>query len=312
VYDPCCGSGGMFVQSQKFVDAHGGKLGNISIYGQESNPTNRRLAAMNLAIRGIDFDLGSSAADTFEHDLHKDLKFDYILMNPPFGREESYPREKLLNDVRWKRFGVPREKPSNYAWLSHAIHHMSSNGKAAIVMPRISLVAAQGGDDKMRKAFVEANIVEAIIDLPAQLFFNTVIPSCIWVFNQNKSRLPENVRKKILFIDARKMGSDISSTQIEFGDEEIKDIAELHTAWSNGYEANIDGFSYSASIADIEKYSFNLTPAKYVGSDGSDDNELHSDEDFMTLVREIELLSIRGAELDKQIFDRFKRSGYGN
>jgi type I restriction enzyme M protein len=170
VYDPCCGSGGMFVQSEKFVEAHGGKLGNIAIYGQESNPTTRRLCAMNLAIRGIDFDLGKSHGDTFTEDQHPDMRFDYILMNPPFGSNASYPKEQLSGDVRWKKYGVPRERPANYAWMSHAVHHLAPKGRAGIVMPRGTLTSSQGGDDLIRKAFLDDDIIECIIDLPGQLF----------------------------------------------------------------------------------------------------------------------------------------------
>jgi type I restriction enzyme M protein len=216
VYDPACGSGGMFVQSERFVEAHGGKLGDISIYGQESNPTTRRLCAMNLAIRGIDFNLGRTFGDTFKNDQHKDLKFDYIMMNPPFGKNASYPKNDLLDDVRWKKYGTPREKPANYAWMSHAIHHLAPKGRAGIVMPRGAVTSAQDTDGTIRTKFLDDDVVECIIDLPGQLFFNVQIPATLWFFNKDKSRWKNNRKGQVLFIDARKMGTSISSTQIEF------------------------------------------------------------------------------------------------
>jgi type I restriction enzyme M protein len=170
IYDPACGSGGMFVQSERFAEAHGGRLGDISIYGQESNPTTRRLCAMNLAIRGIEFNLGRTAISTFKDDQHKDVKFDYIMMNPPFGKNASYPKKDLLDDVRWKKYGIPREKPANYAWMSHAIHHLAPKGRAGIVMPRGAVTSAQDTDGTIRTALLDDDVVECIIDLPGQLF----------------------------------------------------------------------------------------------------------------------------------------------
>ena len=214
----------MFVQSERFVEAHGGKLGQISIYGQESNPTTRRLCAMNLAIRGIDFNLGKSHGDTFLEDQHKDVRFDFIMMNPPFGKHASYPKAQLLDDVRWKKYGVPREKPANYAWMSHAVHHLAPKGRAGIVMPRGTLTSSQGGDDLIRKAMLDDDIIECIVDLPGQLFFNVQIPSCLWFFNKDKRKWKNDRTNQVLFIDARKMGTPISRTQIEFSEEEIAKI----------------------------------------------------------------------------------------
>jgi type I restriction enzyme M protein len=279
VYDPCCGSGGMFVQSERFVEAHGGKLGEISIYGQESNPTTRRLCAMNLAIRGIDFDLGKTHGDTFLQDQHKDLRADYVLMNPPFGKYASYPKKDLLDDVRWKKYGVPREEPANYAWMSHAIHHLSNKGRAGIVMPRGTLTSSQGGDDKIRTAFLDDDAIECIIDLPGQLFFNTQIPSCLWFFNKDKSKWKNNRDGQVLFIDARKMGTAISRTQIEFSDEEIQRIGNTFRAWCNGGYEDEDGFCKSASREEIAKNGNSLSPGRYIGTE---DVESESDEDFNT------------------------------
>jgi type I restriction enzyme M protein len=279
VYDPCCGSGGMFVQSEKFVEAHGGKLGNIAIYGQESNPTTRRLCAMNLAIRGIDFDLGKSHGDTFTEDQHPDLRFDYILMNPPFGSNASYPKEQLSGDVRWKKYGVPRERPANYAWMSHAVHHLAPKGRAGIVMPRGTLTSSQGGDDTIRKAFLDDDVIECIIDLPGQLFFNTQIPSSLWFFNKDKSKWKTNRNNQVLFIDARKLGTAISRTQIEFSDAEIARIADTFNSWCDGKYEDIDGFCKSVTREEIAKNSDSLSPGRYIGTE---EVESENDEDFTT------------------------------
>ena len=279
IYDPCCGSGGMFVQSERFVEAHGGKLGEISIYGQESNPTTRRLCAMNLAIRGIDFNLGKTHGDTFLQDQHKDLRADYVLMNPPFGKNASYPKKDLLDDVRWKKYGVPREEPANYAWMSHAIHHLSNKGRAGIVMPRGTLTSSQGGDDKIRTAFLNDDVLECIIDLPGQLFFNTQIPSCLWFFNKDKSKWKNNRDGQVLFIDARKMGTAISRTQIEFSDEEIQRIGDTFRAWCDGKYEDVDGFCKSSSREEITKNGDSLSPGRYIGTE---EVESESDEVFNT------------------------------
>lgn len=270
VYDPACGSGGMFVQSEKFVEAHGGKLGQIAIYGQESNPTTRRLCAMNLAIRGLDFDLGKTHGDTFTENQHKDMRFDYILMNPPFGQNASYPRAQLLDDVRWKKYGIPREKPANYAWMSHAVHHLAPKGRAGIVMPRGTLTSSQGGDDAIRRAFLDDDIIECIIDLPGQLFFNVQIPSCLWFFNKDKSKWKNDRTNQVLFIDARKMGTPVSRTQIEFSDVEIAKIAETFNAWANGDYEDVDGFCKSVSRKDIADSSDALSPGRYIGSEAAE------------------------------------------
>ena len=293
VYDPCCGSGGMFVQSEKFVEAHGGKLGNIAIYGQESNATTRRLAAMNLAIRGIDFDLGKTNGDTFENNQHADKKFDFILMNPPFGKDSSFPREKLMSDVRWKKYGIPRERPANYAWMSHAIHHLAPNGRAGIVMPRGTLASNIGGDDLLRKAFLDDDIIECIVDLPGQLFFNTPIPSCLWFFNKNKK-----VNKgEVLFIDARKLGSPISRTQIEFADAEINTITNTFNDWVAGKFAPVEGFAAVATREQIEANDNSLSPGRYVGTE---EGELETDDDFATRISSlIEELQVRYKDADK-------------
>lgn len=311
VYDPCCGSGGMFVQSERFLEAHGGKLGDIAIYGQESNPTTRRLCAMNLAIRGIDFDLGKTHGDTFLENQHPDKRFDFILMNPPFGKEASYPKSQLENDVRWKKYGVPRERPANYAWMSHAVHHLAPKGRAGIVMPRGTLTSSQGGDDNLRKAFLDDDIIECIIDLPGQLFFNTQIPSCLWFFNKDKSKWKTDRQNQVLFIDARKMGTAISRTQIEFSEEEIARIADTFNAWCDGAYEDVDGFCKSVSRDEIAKSGDSLSPGRYIGAE---EVESENDGDFASRMEALSRQLARQFEeskvLEKQIAQNLKGLGY--
>jgi type I restriction enzyme M protein len=312
VYDPCCGSGGMFVQSERFLEAHGGKLGDIAIYGQESNPTTRRLCAMNLAIRGIDFDLGKTHGDTFLENQHTDKRFDFILMNPPFGKEASYPKAQLENDVRWKKYGIPREKPANYAWMSHAVHHLAPKGRAGIVMPRGTLTSSQGGDDAIRKAFLDDDIIECIIDLPGQLFFNTQIPSCLWFFNKDKTKWKTNRENQVLFIDARKMGTAISRTQIEFSDAEIARIADTFKSWCEGTYEDIDGFCKSVNRDEIGKNAESLSPGRYIGTE---EIESESDGDFSSRMQGLTSLLSNQLEdshrLESLIVKQLKGLGYG-
>lgn len=311
IYDPCCGSGGMFVQSERFLEAHGGKLGDIAIYGQESNRTTRRLCAMNLAIRGIDFDLGKSHGDTFTENQHIDKRFDYILMNPPFGKKASYPRELLINDVRWKKFGVPRERPANYAWMSHAIHHLTPKGRAGIVMARGTLTSSQGGDDLLRKAFLDADLIECIIDLPPQLFFNTPIPSCLWFFNKDKSKWKNKRENQVLFIDARKLGSAISRTQIEFSELEVSKIAETFNRWSNGEYNDIDEFCKSVTREEIIQNGLSLSPGRYIGTE---ELETENNEDFSTrmqiLTSQLSEQLEESRQLEIMISEQLKGLGY--
>jgi type I restriction enzyme M protein len=292
----------MFVQSERFVEAHGGKLGQIAIYGQESNPTTRRLCAMNLAIRGIDFDLGKTHGDTFTEDQHKDVRFDYIMMNPPFGKNASYPKAQLLDDVRWKKYGVPRESPANYAWMSHAVHHLAPKGRAGIVMPRGTLTSAQGGDDSIRAAMLDDDVIECIIDLPGQLFFNVQIPSCLWFFNKDKSKWKNDRSGQVLFIDARKLGTSISNTQIEFSSEEISKISNTFKAWTDGNYVDIPGFSASVSRESIGKNSDSLSPGRYIASEIEEDETLFDfSERIRALKSEIEQDFSRSSELESSI-----------
>ena len=225
VYDPCCGSGGMFVQSEKFIEAHGGKIGDVSIYGQEANPTTWRLAAMNLAIRGIDFNLGKEPNDTFVQNQHKDLRADFVLANPPFNISDWW-HGSLEGDPRWV-YGTPPAGNANYAWLQHMLHHLKPSGRAGIVLANGSMSSSQNSEGEIRKAMVDADKVEVMIALPGQLFFNTQIPACLWFLVKNKIQR----RGEVLFIDARKLGSMISRVQCEFTDELIAHIANTVALW---------------------------------------------------------------------------------
>lgn len=289
VYDPACGSGGMFVQSKRFLEAHGGRLGDIAIYGQESNPTTRRLCAMNLAIRGIDFDLGTTNGDTFTENQHADKRFEYILMNPPFGRDASYPRDQLLDDVRWKKYGVPREKPANYAWLSHAIHHLAPNGRAGIVMPRVSLTSSSGDDDKIRQNFIEDDIVECIVDLPARLFFNTPIQCSLWFINKEKKKWSNARESQTLFIDARGLGKRLSKTQTILEDSDIMKISSAYISWCSGEFKDEDGFCKSVNTEQIRSKHYSLVPSAYVANASEiDDEVLEFEEELEKLTRIVE------------------------
>ena len=312
VYDPACGSGGMFVQSEKFVEAHGGKLGQIAIYGQESNPTTRRLCAMNLAIRGLDFDLGKTHGDTFSENQHKDMRFDFILMNPPFGRKASYPKAQLLDDVRWKKYGIPREKPANYAWLSHAAHHLSPSGRAGIVMPRGALNSSHGGDDLIRRAMLDDDLIECIVDLPSQLFFNVQIPASLWFFNKDKKRWKNNRQGQVLFIDARGLGSSISKTQIVFSEDEVAKIASTFESWANGDYADIEGFCRTVGRTEISKNKDSLSPGRYISNEpDEEEDEGEFLEQFENLSAEIESQFKTGIELQAEISAALKRIGLG-
>ena len=228
VYDPCCGSGGMFVQSEQFIEVHGGRIGDIAIYGQESNPTTRRLAMMNLAIRGIEGDLGPENADSFRRDLHPDLKADYVLANPPFNDSDWIRNDE---DARWK-YGIPPKGNANYAWVQHFIHHLAPTGYAGFVLANGSMSSGQSGEGEIRKAIVEADLVDCMVALPGQLFYATQIPVCLWFIARNKKNGRFRDRRgETLFIDARKMGVLIDRVHRELTDEEITRIADTYHAW---------------------------------------------------------------------------------
>ena len=307
VYDPCCGSGGMFVQSEKFIEAHGGKLGDVSIYGQEANPTTWRLAAMNLAIRGIDFNLGREPGDTFTRNQHADLRADFILANPPFNISDWW-HGSLTGDPRWV-YGDPPQGNANYAWLQHMLHHLKQTGRAGIVLANGSMSSSQNSEGTIRAAMVDADVVEVMVALPGQLFFNTQIPACLWFLVKKKTRR----KGEVLFIDARKLATMISRVQSEFTDEVIERIAKTVAAWRGEPDAgeyqDIAGFCRSAPLAEIAQHGHVLTPGRYVGAEEVEEN----DEDFATKMHQLtEKLGeqmAEGAELDQLI--RAKLGGLG-
>lgn len=281
IYDPCCGSGGMFVQSLKFIEAHGGKTGAVSIYGQESNPTTWKLCKMNLAIRGLEGNLGEANADTFHNDQHKDLKADYILANPPFNISD-WGGDALKEDVRWK-YGIPSAGNANYAWLQHMVHHLSPNGTAGIVLANGSLSSNQSSEGEIRRKMVEGDLVDCIVSLPGQLFYTTQIPASLWFLSRNKSGGGLRNRKgEVLFIDCRKLGVMSSRVNKELTDEEIKEIGRLYHAWrgekDNGKYEDKAGFCKSVKIDEIDKSGWVLTPGRYVGSEEMQDDDVSFEE----------------------------------
>jgi len=267
VYDPCCGSGGMFVQSEKFIEAHGGKLGDIAIYGQESNFTTWRLAKMNLAVRGIDADIKWNNEGSFQKDELKDLRFDYILANPPFNISD-WGGERLREDARWM-YGAPPVSNANYAWLQHIRWHLAPNGTAGVVLANGSMSSAQSGEDVIRKGMVEADVVDCMVALPGQLFYSTQIPACLWFIARNKNprgKLRDR-RGEVLFIDARKLGALVDRTRKEFSDGDVAKIAGIYHAWREGkqYE-DVPGFCKSAKLDEIRGHNHVLTPGRYVSA----------------------------------------------
>jgi type I restriction enzyme M protein len=314
VYDPCCGSSGMFVQSEEFIREHGGTLGDISIYGQESNPTTWKLAKMNLAIRGIEANLGGHNADTFRNDLHKDLKADFVLANPPFNMS-AWGGEGLREDVRWK-FGVPPPGNANYAWIEHMIHHLAPSGVAGFVMANGSVSSKTSGQGEIRKAIVEADLVDCIVALPNQLFYGSPIPVILWVLSRDKSNGGYRARQgETLFIDARKLGRLVDRKHKELSSEEISRIAGAYHAWrgkdrSDGHE-DVAGFAKSVSIVEMRKHGFMLSPGRYVGTDDSGDTDEPISTAMARLVFEFRDASNEGARLTEQVERNLKSLGYG-
>lgn len=313
VYDPCCGSGGMFVQSEKFVEAHGGRIGDISIYGQESNPTTWRLAKMNLAIRGIDGNLGPEHADSFHRDLHKDLKADYILANPPFNSSD-WGGERLREDVRWN-YGAPPAGNANYAWVQHFIHHLAPHGIAGFVLANGSMSSNQSGEGDIRRAIIEDDLVDCMVALPGQLFYSTQIPVCLWFCARDKknNRFRDR-RKETLFIDARKMGTLIDRVHRELTSDDIERIAGTYHAWrgdeiESPYQ-DIPGFCKSASLEEIQQNNYVLTPGRYVGAEAIEDDGEPFEEKMQRLTATLAEQFDESARLEKIIRDNLKKLGY--
>jgi type I restriction enzyme M protein len=312
IYDPCCGSGGMFVQSEKFVEAHGGRLGDISIYGQESNATTRRLAMMNLAIRGIEADLGEEQADTFRRDLHPDLRADFVLANPPFNDSDWFRKD---DDARWQ-FGLPPRGNANFAWVQHFIHHLAPTGLAGFVLANGSMSSNQSGEGEIRKAIIEADLVDCMVALPGQLFYSTQIPVCLWFLARNKKNGRFRDRRgETLFIDARKLGTMADRVHRELLDADIAKIAGTYHAWRGDKDAgeylDVAGLCKRATLEDIRKHGHMLTPGRYVGAEAAEDDGQPFEEKLKRLTATLREQQAEGAKLNAAIIANLKELGYG-
>ena len=303
VYDPCCGSGGMFVQSAKFVEEHQGRKDDIHIFGQEYTATTWRLCKMNLAIRGIDGNLGDRDADTFANDLHKNLRADYIMANPPFNVSDY---ALVQDDVRWK-YGIPPQNNANYAWIEHMISKLSPTGITGFVLANGSMSTSTKQEAEIRKNIIEAGLVDCIITMPPNLFYNVTIPVCLWFISKKR----DNRKEKILFIDARKMGTMVTRKHRELSDEEIKQIYDTYHNWRDekGYE-NIQGFCKSASVEEVRGHEYILTPGRYVGIEDVLDDGEPFDEKMTRLTIDLAEMFGKSHKLEEEIRQRLGAIGY--
>lgn len=321
VYDPAMGSGGFFVQSEEFIEQHGGKpanggSGQISVYGQESNPTTWRLAAMNMAIRGIDFNFGSGPADTLRNDLHPDLRADFVMANPPFNMKE-WGQEQLLDDPRWLA-GTPPAGNANFAWLQHMLWHLAPSGSMALLLANGSMSSNSGGEGEIRKRLIEDDYVECMVALPGQLFTNTQIPACIWFLTKDKQngfaldKKKRDRRGQFLFIDARQMGYMKDRVLRDFAPEDIRKIADTFHAWQQGegYE-DVPGFCYSATLDDVRKHEHVLTPGRYVGAAAQDDDGEPFADKMQRLTAQLAEQFAESARLEEEIRKNLAGLGYG-
>ena len=311
VFDPCCGSGGMFVQSEKFVEAHGGRIGDISVYGQESNQTTWRLCKMNLAIRGIDANIAWNNEGSFLNDAHKDLKADFVIANPPFN-DSDWKGEMLREDIRWK-YGTPPVGNANFAWVQHFIYHLSPSGTAGFVLANGSMSSNTSGEGDIRQGIIEADIVDCMVALPSQLFYNTMIPACLWFIARDKKNSKFRDRRgQILFIDARNMGVMIDRRHRELTDDDIAKITGTYHAWrsKNSKYEDIAGFCKSAKLDEIKKHGFILTPGRYVGTEAQEEDGEAFDEKMRRLTGELSQQFNKSAKLEKEIKKNLKGLGY--
>ena len=311
IFDPCCGSGGMFVQSEKFVVEHSGRKGELSVYGQESNNTTWKLCKMNMAIRKIESNI--QWGDSFHNDEHKDLKANFILANPPFN-DSDWNGNLLKDDVRWK-FGTPPSGNANFAWVQNFIHHLAPTGIAGFVLANGSMSSNISNEGEIRKRIVEEDLVDCMVALPSQLFYNTMIPACLWFVTRDKANHGKRKRNgEILFIDARNMGEMIDRRHRELTDKDIDEITKTYHAWRGekrlGKYEDVKGFCKSAKLEEIEKHNFILTPGRYVGiPDEEDDGELF-DEKMKRLTKELEKQFVEGKKLEKEIKLNLKKVGW--
>lgn len=303
VYDPCCGSGGMFVQSAEFIKRHSGNISDISVFGQESNPTTWKMATMNLAIRGIPANLGRFNADTFFNDCHKNERFDFILANPPFNLKD-WGGDKLKDDPRWD-YGIPPEGNANFAWLQHMIHHLSRDGRIGMVLANGSLSSQTSGEGDIRKNIVEADLVEGIIAMPGQLFYSTQIPVSLWIINKAKTQ-----SRQTLFIDAREMGTMVTRKLREFTDDDIAKVAQAFTDFREGKLEPVKGFCAAVTTDDIAKQDYILTPGRYVGIADVEEDDEPFDEKMKRLTGELSELFKESDRLQEQIKKNLEAIGY--
>ena len=303
VYDPCCGSGGMFVQSAKFIENHGGNINKISVFGQDSNPTTWKMAQMNLAIRGIEADLGKFNADTFFNDCHPQLKADYIMANPPFNLS-GWGADKLMDDVRWK-YGTPPAGNANFAWLQHMIWHLAPNGRVGMVLANGSLSSQSGGEGEIRKNIINADLVDCIVAMPPQLFYTTQIPVSLWFLAKNKKQ-----KGKTLFIDARNLGTMVTRKLRELTDEDIKKISDTYNAFTEGTLEDEKGFCAAVTTQDIAQQDYILTPGRYVGIAEQEDDGEPFEEKMKRLTSELSELFAKSHALEAEIKERLGAIGY--
>ena len=303
VYDPACGSGGMFVQSAKFIENHSGNINDISVYGQDSNPTTWKMAQMNLAIRGIDADLGKYNADTFFNDCHPTLRADYIMANPPFNLSD-WGADKLQDDVRWK-YGIPPASNANFAWLQHMIHHLAPNGRIGMVLANGSLSSQSGGEGDIRKNIINADLVDCIVAMPTQLFYTTQIPVSLWFLSKTKKQ-----PGKTLFIDARKMGTMVTRKLRELSEEDIKKIADTYNAFIDGTLEDVKGFCAVKTTEDIAAQDYILTPGRYVGIEDKEEDDEPFDEKMTRLTSELSQMFTKSHELEEEIRKKLGAIGY--
>lgn len=306
VYDPACGSGGMFVQSEKFVEEHSGRLGDIAVYGQELNETTWRLAKMNMAIRGIDADI--RRGDSFHEDRFPDLKADYIIANPPFNISD-WGQELLSGDIRWK-YGLPPKGNANYAWIQHMIHHLSPRGTAGFVLANGSMSSQSSGEGEIRKKLLEADMVDAIVTLPSQLFFNTGIPACLWFVSRDRT----NRSGKTLFIDGRNLGKMINRRNRELTEEDIAKVAKAYHDFKaqNGEYQDVAGFAKVATLDEIKEHDYVLTPGRYVGSEEVEDDDEAFAEKMQRLTAELNEQFAKSHELEVKIKTNLEKIGPGS
>ena len=327
VYDPCCGSGGMFVQATKFIEAHGGNTKAVNVYGQESEPATYRLAKMNLAIRGISYHLGDKAVSTFSDDQHKDLKFDYIMANPPFNLKKYAEYGEFETDPRWKGYGVPPASNANYAWIQHMVHHLSPTGRIGLVLANGSLTTTTGGEGDIRRRLIEADLVEGVIAMPNQLFYNVSIPVCVWFFNRQKKN-----PGKVLFIDAREMGMMVDRTHRELSDDlvrydtvkkedklwaklpaeecDVQRIAATFRSYEAGTLEDVKGFCKVATLEDIAAQDFVLTPGRYVGIADAEEDAEPFEEKMARLTAELGDLFAESHRLEAGIREKLAGIGF--